>query len=356
MISPEVKKRLDSVIISPTASISEAVAQLDKAGTGALLLCATGRMLSGLLTDGDIRRAILRGIQFDKACETISTRNPVTANSSVTAQEALHLMNERDIDHLPLLDAAGTVVGFLLRRELASEKQLDLSAVIMAGGFGKRLLPLTEKVPKPMLPVGNRPLLERTIAQLRKAGINRVSLTTHYLTESIVQHFGNGRAFGVELDYITEEHPLGTAGGLKLIKNLRGPLLVINGDILTGLPFQEMLNYHLKLGAVMTLGVRKYEVTVPFGVVECEGPQVRRIREKPSLNWLINAGVYLVEPVVQKYIPSGRRFDMTDLLERLIQDGHYVASFPIIEYWLDVGRQADYQQAQEDVAIGRLAM
>lgn len=356
MISPEAKKRLDSVIISPAATISEAVAQLDKAGTGSLLLCATGRTLSGLLTDGDIRRAILRGIQFDNPCETISTRNPVTANASVTAQEALHLMNERDIDHLPLLDAAGAVVGFLLRRELVSEKQLDLSAVIMAGGFGKRLLPLTEKVPKPMLPVGNRPLLERTIAQLRKAGINRVSLTTHYLTESIVQHFGNGRAFGVELDYITEEHPLGTAGGLKLIKNLRGPLLVINGDILTGLPFQEMLNYHLKLGAVMTLGVRKYEVTVPFGVVECEGSKVRRIREKPSLNWLINAGVYLVEPVVQKYIPSGRRFDMTDLLERLIQDGHYVASFPIIEYWLDVGRHADYQQAQEDVAIGRLAM
>jgi dTDP-glucose pyrophosphorylase len=352
MASSPRKDRLHEVTIQPTASIAAAIAQLDRAGTGALVLCSEGRRLRGLLTDGDVRRAILHSTPLESPCQTISTRKPVTANASVSAHEALRMMNEHDINHLPVVDAEGNLADLLLRRDLVPEQDLGMSAVIMAGGYGKRMLPLTERVPKPMLPVGNRPLLERTIEQLRRAGIHRVSLTTHYLSESILNHFGNGEAFGVQLHYVTEDRPLGTAGGLGRIENLKEPLLVINGDILTGVPFHEMLNYHRNLGAAVTIGVRKYEVQVPFGVVESDGFKVRRIREKPSLSFFINAGLYLLEPVFQKYLPPGERFDMTDLIERLVREGYLVVSFPILEYWLDVGRPEDYRKAQEDLANG----
>jgi dTDP-glucose pyrophosphorylase/predicted transcriptional regulator len=347
-------QRIDKVVIPPTASIAEAIARLDKAGTGALILCSRGRELSGLLTDGDIRRAILRGISLETPCETISSAKPMTALHSISPEEALQLMNQHDINHLPVVDSEGNIVEFLLRRDLVTEKQLGLSAVIMAGGFGKRLLPLTEQVPKPMLPVGDRPLLELTIQKLRGSGIRQVNLTTHYLPERISDHFGNGEDFGVKLEYFREDHPLGTAGGLKLLDRPDGPLLVMNGDILTGVSFQEMFDYHRKHAAEITVGVRKYEVKVPFGVVECEDVRVKQLQEKPSLNFFINAGMYLLEPSAWDLIPEGRHFDMTDLIQQLLDMGRPVVSFPIMEYWLDIGQPSDYERAQDDYKNGRL--
>jgi NDP-sugar pyrophosphorylase family protein len=252
-----------------------------------------------------------------------------------------------------VVDKRNHVVDFLLRKDLVPDVRLDLSAVIMAGGYGKRLLPLTESVPKPMLPVGDRPLLELTIEQLRRSGIRDVSLTTHYLPECIVDHFGDGERFGVSLNYLTEDHPMGTAGGLKQMKRPDGTFLVINGDILTGVPFHEMLVYHQKHRAVLTVGVRKYEMRVPFGVVECEDVRITKLQEKPSFSFFINAGTYLLEPLACDYIPEGKPFDMTDLMQQLIEAGQPVIGFPIMEYWLDVGKHEDYQQAQEDVLKGK---
>jgi NDP-sugar pyrophosphorylase family protein len=252
------------------------------------------------------------------------------------------------------VDEENHVVEFLLRKDLVPDVRLDLSAVIMAGGYGKRLLPLTERVPKPMLPVGDRPLLELTLEQLRRSGIRDVSLTTHYLPESIVNHFGDGEGFGVSLNYLKEDHPMGTAGGLKQMKRPDSTFLVINGDILTGVPFQEMLVYHRKHEAVLTVGVRKYDMQVPFGVVECEDVRVTKLQEKPSLSFFINAGTYLLEPSACDHIPEGQPFDMTDLMQKLIEAGRRVVGFPIMEYWLDVGRHEDYQKAQMDVLKGRI--
>jgi dTDP-glucose pyrophosphorylase/CBS domain-containing protein len=351
-IEADASELLDMVTLPPSASIAEAIAQLDKAGTGALVLCTADRKLVGLLTDGDIRRAILRGVPVETPCEIIASLEPLTTDSSMAATEALELMVKNDINHLPVVDAAGCVIRFLVRKYLAQYAGTDLSAVIMAGGYGKRLLPLTEQLPKPMLPVGDRPLLELTIQQLRRSGIRDISLTTHYLPESIVQYFGDGSAFGVRLNYLNEDYPLGTAGGIKLMKPTDNPFLVINGDIITGVPFQEMLNFHRKHHALLTVGVRKYDVEVPFGVVELEEVRVNHIREKPSLKLFINAGTYLLEPEVCDFIPSGRRFDMTELIQRLIEAGRVVVSFPIMEYWLDIGRHEDYAKAQEDVRNG----
>ncbi len=348
--------RFESAVVSPATSIADAIAILDKAGTGALVLCTQDRD-PARVTD---RRRYSTG-QFCKAnpmnapCDTIATRVPMVAPRFITSGEALDLMNQHDINHLPLVDAENRVVEFLLRKDLVPDVRLDLSAVIMAGGYGKRLLPLTENVPKPMLPVGDRPLLELIIQQLRRSGIRDVNLTTHYLPESIVNHFGDGRKFGVQLNYVKEDHPMGTAGGLRQMNRPTGPFLVINGDILTGVHFQEMLIYHRKHLAELTVGVRKYDMQVPFGVVECKGERITKLREKPSLSFFINAGTYLLEPSAWDYIPEGRRFDMTDLIQALLDDGRPVASFPIMEYWLDVGRHEDYQKAQEDVRKGNIA-
>lgn len=350
----QARERLESVLIDPSASIAEAIARLDKAGTGALALCSNGRMLEGLLTDGDIRRAILRGLSLDAACEKIASRKPICIRDAIEPSEALHLMNQQEINHLPVVDSEGKITQFLLRRDLATDQPSGLSAIVMAGGFGKRLLPLTEQVPKPMLPIGDRPLLELTIQQLRRSGIREVNLTTHYLPENIMRHFGDGEAFGVTLNYAKEEHPLGTAGGLKLFKRADGPFLVINGDILTGVSFQEMLAYHRKHGAELTVGVRKYEVKVPFGVIECDDVHVTQLQEKPTLNLFVNAGIYLLQPSACDYIPDGQRFDMTDLIQKLLEIKRPVVSFPIMEYWLDVGRPEDYLKAQEDVRDGKI--
>jgi len=348
MLKNEPSDRLNVAVISPDATVSEAIAQLDRAGTGALVLCRGDRGLYGVLTDGDVRRAILRDAPMDSPCGAIASLDPVVAARNRTASDLLALMNEFDVNHLPVVDEHGKVIDLVLRKDLAAEDHCSPTAVIMAGGFGTRMLPLTEKTPKSMLPIGGRPLLELTIERLRKAGIKRVNITTHYLEKHIMSYFGDGCEFGVDLNYVSEDRPLGTGGGLRLVKENGGPLLVINGDIVTEINFQGLVDYHRQLGADVTIGARRYEFEVPYGVIDSDGPRVLGLREKPHLNFMINAGIYLLEPSVYRYIPSGDRFDMTDLIQRLIQVGRHVVTFPIVEYWLDVGRPADYRKAQQD--------
>lgn len=345
---------LDRVIIAPERTVAEAIAQLDSAATGALVVSSGGRRLEGLLTDGDIRRAFLKGSSLESQCGAIAMRAPFAARFPISNAQALRLMLERDINQLPVVDEDGFLLDFLLRRELTQEDAPGLSAVIMAGGFGKRLMPLTEQVPKPMLPVGDKPLLERTIDRLRSSGVRDVHLTTHYLPENIREHFGGGEEFGVRIDYTQEDNPLGTAGGLRLLPRPTQPFVVINGDILTGVSFSEMLRFHQQHKAKLTVGVRKYEVNVPFGVVECADVTITRLQEKPSLSFFINAGIYLLEPEAYDLIPEQQFFNMTDLIEKLIAGKEKVVSFPIIEYWLDIGRHEDYRKAQEDAVGGRI--
>jgi dTDP-glucose pyrophosphorylase len=346
--------RLDLSIVAPELPIQAAIARLDTAGTGALLVCTPERMLLGLLTDGDIRRAILQSRSLDGPCIEIASRAPITVAAPISQIEALRLMNAQDINHLPVVDQAGHVEMFLLRKDLLAEEDMHVSAVIMAGGFGTRLRPLTESIPKPMLPIGNRPLLERTIKQLKSSGVREVNMTTHYLSDAIVEHFGDGSEFGVEINYCQETNPLGTAGGLRLVKNRKDTLLVMNGDILTGLPLHEFIAYHKHNRADMTVGLRKYEFKVPYGVVKSDGFRITSLQEKPLMEFFINAGTYLVSPAACEAIPEGRRFDMTDLIQALIDAGRTVVGFPIREYWLDIGRHEDYQQAQEDFRCGRI--
>jgi len=226
--------------------------------------------------------------------------------------------------------------------------------MVMAGGLGRRLTPLTDEVPKPMLPVGDRPVLEHIISQLKESGIQRINITTHYKSEQIREYFGDGREFGVQIQYVSEDRPLGTAGAVGLIETLEEPLLVINGDILTSVDYRAMLAYHQEHKADMTVAVRKYDFQVPYGILECEGSRVLSVEEKPTYEFFVNAGMYLLQPEIHSFIPNGQPLDMTDLIAKLIAEGRHVVSFPILEYWVDIGEHTDYERAKRDFTEGKL--
>ena len=349
-------EQLQSQCISKDHSIRAAIACIDRGCYGITLVVDHERRLLGTITDGDVRRAILAGKDLETPvsgllASKINTQypKPVTAQVGAKRETLLKLLHENVLRQLPILDNDGRIVDLVMLDDLIPTEDLTLSAVIMAGGLGMRLRPLTEDLPKPMLPVGGKPLLELVIEQLRKVGIKRVNVTTHYKPEKIFEHFGDGSSFGVELNYVNEDGPLGTGGALGLLDTPVEPMLVINGDILTQIDFRAMLTYHKEHQAAMTVGVRQYDIKVPYGVVECEGSRVCALKEKPQIHFLVNAGVYLLEPKVYEFIPNGEPFNMTDLIQWLLTAENIVASFPIIEYWLDIGQLADYEQAQHDV-------
>ena len=351
---------LELFLISPGSSIHQAIACIDSNAKGIALIVERDRKLIATVTDGDIRRAILAGMDLSLPVQALlhsrspgPRPGPITAAVGTSDAELLRMMNEYEVRHIPIVDDDGHVVDVMFLRDLVKEYELPLSAVVMAGGYGARLRPLTEDVPKPMLPVGDRPLMQLILEQLRQSGIHRVNITTHYQSERISSYFGNGQDFGLELTYVTEDRPLGTAGGLGFVPTSDEPLLVINGDILARVDFRAMLEHHREHGAEMTVAVRQYDVRVPYGVIETEGARARRLREKPVFTFLVNAGIYLLEPAVVHCIPNGQRVDMTDLVQLLLAEGRAVATFPLVGYWLDIGEHGDYAQAQEDVKSGR---
>jgi dTDP-glucose pyrophosphorylase len=328
---------------------------MDRSRLGVVLVVDEERRLVGTITDGDVRRAILAKVSLETSVAALLTRKagtkyarPITAPMGQDPAVYLSLLKQHSILHLPLLTEEQRVAGLVTRDDfLPDEQDLPLHAVVMAGGAGRRLHPLTEEIPKPMLPVGDRPLLELIIGQLREAGVRHVKLSTHHKPEKIEAHFQDGRQFGVELSYVTEDRPLGTAGALGLHDPPASTTLVMNGDILTQVDFRAMLRYHKEHEADFTVAVRHYELKVPYGLVECDGSHVRSLSEKPLVSSFVNAGIYLLEPSVYRFIPKGERLDMTELIQRLLNAGRTVVSFPIREHWLDIGQLEDYAQAQE---------
>ena len=341
------------------ATIREAMACIEHSDAKIALVLDEEKRLLDTITDGDIRRAILAGLDLDSTVGVLQVRKlsspyrqAVAAPVGTDHGTLLRLMEEHDLRHVPLLDSDQRVAGLVTLQELLHQEALPLQAVVMAGGYGTRLRPLTEQVPKPMLPVGDRLLLERIIEKLRNAGIRRVNLTTHYKSELIAQHFGDGKQFGVEIQYMEEGEPLGTAGAIGLLGESDSPLLVINGDILTSIDFSAMLDFHKEQKADMTVAVKLYEFQVPYGVIETSGARVTSVSEKPVVKHFINAGLYLLNPGLSRFIPEGQSYDMPDLINRLMEEGRLVVSFPVWEYWLDIGHIEEYQKALRDARRG----
>ena len=354
--SPTAAVELARFCIGSDATVRAAIARIDGNHEGIVLVTDAAGCLVGTLTDGDIRRAVLADVDMDGPLMALleGKRGPVSAPAGTSREAVLAAMRHHDVRQIPLVDEAGRVVDLLIERVLLRDLTLPMQAVVMAGGFGTRLAPLTDTVPKPMLPLGGKPLLEHTVTRLRGAGIQRVSITTHYRAEQISDHFGDGRSFDVDLRYIEEKTPLGTAGALRLLGRQDQPLLVMNGDVLTDVDFASMYAFHREHGADLTLAVTRYEHRVPYGVAQCEGPFLTGLVEKPRHRFFVNAGIYIVEPRALRHLPPEGRFDMTDLVDALLGEGDVVVTFPVREYWLDIGQHADYAQAQDDVAEGRL--
>jgi dTDP-glucose pyrophosphorylase len=350
-----VKPILEQFLVKPTATIRRTLECVNQNGSIALVV-DQDRHLIGTITDGDVRRAVLARISLEAPVQKLLELRdkelypkPVTASLGTSAAELLRLMNERAVRQVPLLDDQGRVADVALIEDLFKGYEPPLKAVVMAGGFGKRLLPLTQDLPKPMLLIGEKPVLELIIGQLQTAGISKVQLTTHYKPEVIQKHFGDGKKFGVDIQYVNEDQPLGTAGALSAVDVSDEPMLVLNGDVLTQIDFRAMVAFHKEHKAELTVGVRQYDFEVPYGVIKCDGAFVQRVDEKPTLNFFVNAGIYLLEPSAHRSIPAGEKFDMTDLIEKLRKEDRSVVAFPVVEYWMDIGRHVDYQQAQEDV-------
>jgi dTDP-glucose pyrophosphorylase len=353
-LTPAAKER-SLPTVAAQDPIRKVMEVIDRFAKGIALVVDDASRLLATVTDGDVRRAMLAGINLDDPVSQLQKSGqapPVVACAGSTESELLALMAQHSVRQVPILDESGRVCRLAVLHEMLQEDDLPVTGVIMAGGYGKRLMPLTEAVPKPMLPVNGRPLLEHTLSKLRQSGIRTVNLATHHLSQHIVDHFQDGSKFGLHLQYYQESEPLGTAGGLAKMTSGVDPLLVINGDVLTSVDVRAMLDFHREHHASLTVGVRQYDIEVPFGVLETNGVRVTGVHEKPVLRHFINAGIYMLDRSVCALVPNGRRFDMTDLIAEVIKSGNAVISFPIREYWIDIGRIEQYQKAELDVAAG----
>ena len=345
-----------NLVIGPQATLREALEAITKNVRQAVLVTEADGRLVGLVTDGDIRRALLRGIPLDGSVADIMNSTPVTALPGLGRAAAVSLMLARRIRHLPIVDGDRRLVDVLFLEEQIVLPPLPTPAVIMAGGEGRRLRPLTESTPKPLLDVGGKPLIEFMIERLRQSGITEITVALHHKSEMIRNRLGDGTRLGVRIDYALEPRPLGTMGVLPLVRDrLRQPFFVVNADILTKCDFRAMWEFHRRQSnAAMSVGVSTHLVDIPYGEFTLHGERVTRVEEKPHKEFPINAGIYLLDPTVIELVPSGEYFDATDMIRALLDRGRVVAAHLIREYWLDVGHLHDLEQANRDVAEGLL--
>lgn len=339
-------ERWKKAIISPASSLREAVEVIDAASLQiALVVDEDGRLL-GTVTDGDLRRAILRDVSMEDPVERVMNKNPTTAREQDDRETLLALMRQRRLHQIPILDATWRVVGLEVLDDLLKPQPKTNPVVLMAGGLGSRLRPLTEDLPKPLLQVGRKPILETIIESFIEHGFGRFYVSVNYKAEMIEGHFGDGSRWGAEIEYLRENERLGTAGALSLLPQPpTEPVFVMNADLLTRLNFAHLLDFHTAHDSMGTMCVREYEMQVPYGVIRTQSHRIIDIHEKPTERYLVNAGVYVLEPDALTLIPQGQFFDMPHLFKLLMDQGEETAVFPIREYWLDIGQMDDFNRA-----------
>ncbi|WP_230632314.1 nucleotidyltransferase family protein [Chromobacterium violaceum] len=339
------------MLVSPHMCLDDALKVMDAGGQRLALVIDGEHKLVGILTDGDVRRALLNRVNFESATVSdVMQASPHTALSGSSRDTLLQIMKQHDILHVPIVDSNGRLIGLETYYDMLQGRKYDNWVFLMAGGFGTRLKPLTDNCPKPMLQVGGKPMLETIIEKFISAGFHRFYISVHYLAEIIKDYFGDGSKWGVTIQYIEEDEPLGTGGALGLLPTADElPIIMMNGDILTNLNMDSLLHFHEDQGVELTMCVREYELQIPFGVVKANGASVFDILEKPVHHFFVNAGIYVISPsVLDRMIPP-RRLDMPDLMKEIIVDECGVSMFPIHEYWLDIGRPEDFDRAQRKV-------
>jgi len=342
-------KNIEVIKLKQNATIKEALEIIDSGAMQIALVVDDNDKLIGTLTDGDIRRGILRGLDLDSSIETIVFKEPAVAKISSTKEEILKLALSRKLHQIPIVDDNGIVLDLKEIEELVEPKIKTNRVILMVGGLGTRLRPLTQDTPKPMLKVGNKPILQTIVERFAEYGFVNITMCVNFNASIIRDYFSDGKEFSVNIDYVLEQKRMGTAGALSLLKERPSePFFVMNGDLLTNVNFEHIFNYHVLNKATATMCVREYDYEVPYGVVKMNDNKIIEIAEKPVQKFFVSAGIYMLSPEILDLIPKNDFYDMPTLFEKLIRLSKNVISFPIREYWLDIGRMEEYQRANEE--------
>ena len=339
------------VVLTPQSDIRDAMRTLDETALRIAIVCDENNKLIGTVTDGDIRRGLLKHSDMQDSVSAVMNQSPRTVTRSHTRQQRIEIMDQYDLLALPIVDDKNHLVGLETLHQVLKPKKRDNPIFIMAGGFGTRLRPLTDNCPKPMLRVGDKPMLEHLINQFRVLGFYDFYISTHYMPEIIHTHFGDGSEWDINITYIHESKPLGTGGALGLLpKNLPElPLIMMNGDVLTKINFTELLNHHESNNLDATMCVREMEYKISYGVVESEDGLITNMVEKPTYRYHINTGIYVLSPEYVSSVKPNTQIDLPTLLEQRIDTDKKVGIYTTHEYWLDIGQMTDYQKAQQDI-------
>jgi dTDP-glucose pyrophosphorylase len=334
-------------ILQIDSCIKQAIELLNETSLKIVLVVDEFDVFIGTITDGDIRRGLLNGLELTSSIDLIINKEALVVPIELGHREVIELMLASKIQQIPIVDEESHVIGLHLWDQIDVFSERNTTMVIMAGGKGTRLQPQTETCPKPLLPIAGKPILEHIIERAKSDGFSRFILSVHYLGHMIEEYFGNGEAFGVKVEYLREESPLGTAGALSLLHPLpSSPILVTNGDVLTDINYGELLDFHNQHSPAATMAVRVHEWQNPFGVVDTQGIEIIGYEEKPISRVHINAGIYVIEPEAMSLLKKGEPCDMPTLFERLRLQGEHVVAYPIHEPWLDIGRPVDLDEAQ----------
>jgi len=337
------------VLTSPNTKIREVIKIIDMFSLQIALIVNENNKLLGTVTDGDVRRGILKGIPLDHPIEQIMNSNPITIPEIQDKKSILNILKINKLRHLPVVDDSGCVIGIETLEDLLHYSKSENWIVIMAGGLGNRLRPLTDNCPKTMLTIGDKPVLETILNNFVKQGFCHFCFSIHYKADQIKAYFGDGSKWGVEIQYIYEESMMGTAGSLSLFQiETEKPIIVMNGDILTKLSFDLLISFHMEHQVQATVTVSSYDFQVPYGVVKVNKDRLVGFEEKPVYTNFINAGIYVLNPAVLNKIPKNSYFDMNDLVEIMLRNGEQICIFPIREYWIDIGGIEDFNQARLD--------
>jgi dTDP-glucose pyrophosphorylase len=342
-------KKWKDIVVSPDATILQTIEVIDKHSLQIALVADENYRLLGTVTDGDIRRGILKGIPLDQPVRMVMNQDPIVAGLTESLGEIRSRMIARRLRHIPVVDEQYRIADLYIHDQFDVDQKKENWVVLMAGGLGTRLRPLTDHSPKPLLRVGNRPILETILLKFAEFNFNRFYLSVNYKSEQIKSYFQDGAKWGVNIQYLEESKRLGTAGALSLLPGIPDkPIIVMNGDLLTKINFEQLLEFHESNGLPATMCVREFQHQIPYGVVKTEEHRLVDIVEKPVHSYFVNAGIYVLSPEVLRLIPHDTYYDMTTLFETLIRKNMGAGIFPIREYWLDIGRMSDFEKANMD--------
>ena len=343
-------KKISQICLDNKATVRKCIKVIDENKQGIALIVDEKRRLIGTVTDGDIRRFVLVGHSIDEPVTQVMWTKPMTVSLDASEKEIKELMNKHLLSNIPVLDSMGRPIRIINLRDIVPKESVCQFAVIMAGGEGRRLKPITETIPKPMIKVDDKPILENIIYDLKESHIVDIYISVNYKTDIIESYFKDGSAHGVNISYLKEDKKLGTAGALTLLPETpSNPILVINGDVLTKTNFLRFMEFHKQHRCVMTVAATQYRLDVPYGVLNISSHYLLGIEEKPEQRFLCNAGIYMLNPEALSQIPRNAAFDMTELIKELIRKGLPVTTFPIHEYWVDIGQMDDLKKVRKDL-------